>query len=184
MGIKLYRLLYIVCLAWVFYWDVNKMVVGYALIMWAATELLNSNKNYKLLAHYKMYNALFIGLLIVTTIDRSRKEVIPAIWEFRIDICVHFLFTTIIILLFCILAVVFRKQKESSKTKIVLLAAIVFNVIGFINEFYQNIFSTNHVGLWTITDESKLDLTVNLISSFICVGLVHFQPKLFPSKRG
>jgi hypothetical protein len=181
MGIKFSRLLFILCIAWVFYWNVNKMVIGYALFMWAASEILNSNKTYRLLPHHKTYNALFIGLLLFTTVDRSRKSVIPAVWEYTLDVFVHFLFASITILLICILAIVFLKGKAIKTSQLVIIAVVLFNVIGLMNEFYQNIFKPKHVDVWLIDKESKLDITVNLVSSIIYILLSNRFPKYFPS---
>jgi hypothetical protein len=183
MGIKLSRLIFILCIAWVFYWNVNKMVIGYAVFMWAAMEIFNSNKVYKNLRYYKLYNALFIGLLLFTTIDRSRKSVIPAAWEYTLDVSVHFFFASITILLICIMAIVFLKEKPIKSSQLIIVAVVLFNIIGLINEFYQNIFKPKHVDIWLIDNESKLDITVNLISSIICILLHKRFPKYFPTAK-
>lgn len=181
MGIKVARMLFVLCMAWVFYWGVNRMVVGYALFMWAMSELLNSRDSYRQLPYHRAYNALFVGLLLFTTLDRSRKSVIPAVWEYTLDISVHFLFSTISILLICLLAIVFLKGRTIKPTSLVIMAVVLFNIIGVVNEFYQNMFKPKHVDFWVIDNESKLDLTVNLLSSMVYIIWSYRFPKYFPS---
>ena len=177
MRINLFRLLFIICFAWIIFWKLNLLIV-YSIVMLLSVEFLNSKEKYKQL-NYTFYNSIFFALLLFTTIDRSRKFIINGNLEWFLNGMEHFLFSIVICLKIYIYIFVFSKRKFTP-LQLAFIAILIFNFIGLGNEFYQNLFSTKRTFL-QLNFSSKIDLLVNFCSSLLLLATIYFFPNSFLS---
>jgi hypothetical protein len=154
------------------------MLIAYNIVMWASAEFLNRNTIYKQM-RFKRYNALAFFLVLFITVDRSRTPNPNVNIEVAINSFEHFLFTAIVGAIICIYLFIFTNI--GTPLKRVIIAMLLFNIIGIINEFYQNLFKA--YPFLSVQEDSKLDIAVNAASSIICVLWVYSAGNSFARKN-
>ena len=177
MRINLFRLLFIILFIWIIFWKLHLLIV-YSIVILLSVEFLNSKEKYKQL-NYTLYNSIFFGLLLFTTLIRSRNFMISLNVKWLINGMEHFLFSIVICLKICIYFFVCSKR-NFTPLQLAFIAVLIFNIIGLGNEFYQNLFSTNKT-FFQLDFGSKIDLLVNFCSSLLFLVTIYFFPNSFLS---
>ena len=134
----------------------------YIAVMHLSLEILNSRSKY-LSRRFKIYNSIFWCYELVL-LKRLRTSYFSEQTEFLINCAEHILFGVIICLKIYIYTVVFSKRKITL-TKRAIITVLIFNIIGLINEIFQNYISNR--SLFIFIEESIKDIKMNLGGSFI-----------------
>ena len=177
MRINLFRLLFIILFIWIIFWKLHLLIV-YSIVILLSVEFLNTKQQYKQL-NYTLYNSIFFGLLLFTTLIRSRNFTIDLNVKWLLNGLEHFLFSIIICLKICIYIFVLSRRKLTP-LQLACIAVLIFNFIGLGNEFYQNLFSTKKT-FFQLDFGSKIDLMVNFCSSLLLLNMIYFFPNSFLS---
>lgn len=143
-------------------------ILYYFPIMLISLEYLNRNKDFITNYNFKILNAIFIGYVIFICLDRARSFQITVAIELIINSIEHILFGFIISLKASIYYSIL-KQKFNLKQQQLIWIAIVFNIFGLFNEFFQNWYK--HQSLWQLNFDSKKDIIMNIIGSLIFIFL-------------
>jgi hypothetical protein len=135
----------------------------YLAAMHLSLELLN--RQHKYLQHaYKRYNSFFV-LYTGVLLARLRSFHFNDLTEWLINCTEHFLFAIIICIKLYIYAALFGQHNYLSRQKRALFAFIVFNLVGVLNEVFQN--KLAHRELFIFIPDSIRDLQVNLVGAFV-----------------
>lgn len=154
---------------------------GYTPLIWYWTALLIIVIILNLLKDYKKYaaiaNLFFFCYIVFITWERTRQYKFSHDAEYMLNNAEHILFAVIV----CLIAALFIKIlliPSASFIKTLLLSVVVFNIIGIVNEYFQNII--NHRSFGILTDDSQKDLLMNISGTalFVVIAcLYHFKKK-------
>ena len=150
----------------------NYSLLYYAAVMVTSIEFLNSQKAFKNLPNYAIYNGVFIGYLIFIILNRSRHFKFSAYTEGSLNIAEHGFFALIICLKLLLYFHLFSNYSFRLKA---IFAALIFNLIGLINEIFQN--WLNHRALFLFIEDARKDLIINFLGTvlfLILLSLNHF----------
>jgi hypothetical protein len=153
----------------------NYSLLYYAIVMVASIEFLNSQKVFKNLPNYTIFNVIFITYLVFIIINRSRHFKFGAYTEGTLNIAEHGFFALIICSKLLLYFHLFSKYSFKLKA---IFAFIAFNLIGLINEIFQN--KLNHRPLFLFIEDARKDMIVNGLGSLlflIILALNHFYSK-------
>ena len=133
-------------------------------VMFISLEYLNSNKQYISAYNYKLLNALFVGYVLLICIDRSRPYKFYDGIEIIINSFEHLLFGFIICIKMAVYYSIFQNKLTLQKNER-LGIVIVFNIFGFLNEFFQNWYK--HQSQWHLNFDSRKDILMNIIGTLL-----------------
>ncbi len=140
-------------------------LLWYVGIMQLSLEILNTRKLY--LQHpYKIYNLIFWSYDLVL-LERLRKSHFSPPTEWLLNCAEHVVFGVIICLKIYIYAAVFTKANTLARWKRTALAFVLFNIIGLINEIFQNLLA--HRNLFVLIEDSIKDLWMNFLGASVFV---------------
>ncbi|MEO7311556.1 MAG: hypothetical protein ABIX01_14225 [Chitinophagaceae bacterium] len=139
-----------------YYWGALAVTVSY----------LNSRKQY-LREPYKWFNAGFLFYLILVVWERTRHYQFSPFSELMINDLEHVLFA-IMICFISTRVLKFSPFNVRSFPLRLLLGILIFNSIGFINEWFQN--TLNDRSLFTLIADSQKDIRMNLLGSALFLG--------------
>jgi hypothetical protein len=149
----------------------NYSLLYYAAVMVASIEFLNSKKAFKSLPNYTIYNGVFIGFLVFIILNRSRHFKLSEFTEGSLNIAEHGFFAFIICLKLLLYFHLFSNYPFRLKA---IFAALMFNLIGLINEIFQS--WLNHRAFFLFIEDARKDMIVNGLGSLlflILLGLNH-----------
>lgn len=135
----------------------------YVAAMQVSLEILN-RQNIYLLHPYKMYNTVF-WMYELVLLERLFQHHLSETFEWLLNCAEHLGFGIIICLKIYIYTALFAKQKFLSRWKRGVIAFIFFNIIGIINEIFQNNLSNR--SLFVFIDDSVKDIKMNLLGGLI-----------------
>lgn len=162
MTIKLVRTLNLI-LTLVFIFLGKYPFLVYIFINQILLEILNSNARYK--SHpYKWYNAIFLSYELVL-LERLRHFKMNPLAEWWLNNLEHICFALVIGFIFYILIAIYWLKDDKQRLQRGLVVAIVFNAVGFINEWNQNRQAGRPV--FQLIEDSVKDLKMNLIGTSI-----------------
>jgi hypothetical protein len=143
------------------------MYLGYCVVFTALVEYLNHQRNYQY--YYPKVLNLIFGTFLVTDISYRllQRYVKPALVPY-INIAEHLSFSFIVCTVLFLLLQFHKYFKRFTALYNVILAAILFNLVGYINELYQNL---NHAAGFWLSAESIKDMGVNIAGSFLFIGI-------------
>jgi hypothetical protein len=147
----------------------------YAAVMMGSIEFLNYQKTYRNLPNYWVFNAIFIGYLALIVVNRSRHIKFGLYTEGSLNIAEHGFFALVICLKLWVYFHLFSSYSPRFKA---VLVALAFNLIGVINEIFQN--QLNHRALFEFIEDARKDMVVNGLGAclfLILLGLTHFLQK-------
>lgn len=139
-------------------------ILYYYPVMFLSLEYLNTNKQYISAYNYKLLNTIFVAYVSFICIDRGRAYKFYDGIEIIINSIEHMLFGFII----CIKMAVYYsiiKSKSTLQKKERLGIVIVFNIFGFLNEFFQNWYK--HQSLWQLSFDSRKDIFMNITGTLL-----------------
>ncbi len=134
----------------------------YAAVMITSIEFLNSQKAFKNLPNYLIFNAMSIGYLIFIALNRSRHFKFSENTEGVINIAEHAFFALIICLKLLLYFHLFSNYSFKIKT---IFAIITFNLIGLFNEIFQNYL--NHRALFLFIEDARKDMIINVLGTIL-----------------
>ncbi len=147
----------------------------YELVYYLSFEYLNSNEKYRRLESYKTYNWLFIAYMAFEVAVRTHVFKLNARMDYHVNTAEHLFFTFLISMSISIYLHFFNLLEENRLLKL-LTVFVILNIIGVLNEFFQNFYQ--HEPLFVLEGNDLKDLVVNVIGSslFVIVSLI-FRPK-------
>lgn len=141
-------------------------ILYYFPIMFLSLEYLNSNEQYRTQFRYKILNGIFIAYLLFICIDRGR----PVKFYLNIELVINSIEHVLLGFIICIKIAVYYlllKRKLILKRNELIWIAIGFNIIGFLNEFFQNWYK--HQSLWKLNFDSQKDIVMNIIGTILFI---------------
>jgi hypothetical protein len=153
----------------------------YAAVMMGSIEFLNHRKAYLNLPNFKLFNAIFMGYLALIIVNRSRHIKFGLYTEGSLNIAEHGFFALVICLKLWVYFHLFSNYSPRLKA---VLVALAFNLIGVINEIFQN--QLNHRALFEFIEDARKDMTVNVLGTFLFLGILglnHFLFKKMANRR-
>ena len=145
----------------------------YIAFMHLSVEVLNRQRIY-LLHAFKIYNCIF-WLYELVLAERLFKHSVSEIFEWLLNCAEHLGFGIIICLKIYIYTAVFLKLNVLSRQHRALVAVFLFNLVGVLNEIFQN--HLCHRSLFIFIIDSIKDIQMNLIGSVIFFLLVLIRTK-------
>ena len=142
------------------------MLLTCEILFYVSFEYLNSNPDYLKLPSYRIYNWLFVGFVAFVVLIRSKVLGFSGAIEFHINTIEHLFFSGII----CLTTSIYLKLFDilsGSLFKRLILIFLVFNFIGLLNEFIQNLYQG--MPFFSIEGNAIKDLIVNLFGSSLFV---------------
>lgn len=147
--------------------SIHNLHLAYLWAMWISAEYLNNNKTFIKHKQHQSYNFIFWLFTVFVIVNRSRSVAFsPALEEF-VNICEHFFYALVIGIK---LHVYFRLLLRKFVRRPILWIFTSLNVIGFINEIFQN--WLRHRPLLEFIADSKKDMLVNFVGSLVFVLVV------------
>ena len=149
----------------------NYSLLYYCAVMIASIEFLNSQKAFKNLPNYTIYNGVFMVYLAFIILNRSRHFKFTVFTEGSLNIAEHGFFALIICLKLLLYFHLFSNYSFRLKA---IFAVLIFNLVGLINEIFQN--WLNGLPFFFFTEDARKDMTVNVLGSIlflILLGLNH-----------
>jgi hypothetical protein len=145
----------------------NYSLLYYAAVMVASIEFLNSRKAFKDLPNYRIFNLIFVSYLVFIILNRSRNVKFSVYTEGSLNIAEHSFFALIICSKLLLYLHLFSKFSFKLKA---IFAFIAFNLIGFLNEIFQN--QLNHRALFEFIEDARKDMIVNGLGSLLFLILL------------
>ncbi len=135
----------------------------YIAAMHISLEILNHRKGY-LQQSYKLYNFIFWGYSLVL-LERLRSVHFNASAEWLLNCAEHLFFGIVICLKVYIYTAVFTNVTKPTRLKRGVAAFLLFNVIGVVNEVFQNWLSSRN--LFVFIADSMKDMGMNIIGATV-----------------
>lgn len=164
------RLLFIAFIGWIIAIRMPILLV-YEAVFFASYEYLNHNKKYTALPSHQFYNWLFVAFVGFVLLVRSKWLTTSEAAEYHLNTAEHLFFACVVCLT---LSIYFYVSGLFPRQSFFMLAAVFlgFNLIGLLNEFFQNLFQQAPV--FMLQENDTKDLCVNLTGSgvyifFICI---------------
>ena len=164
MNIQLVRLLNCI-LTLVFVLASKYYLITYIAINQVLLEVLNAQPIYK--THfYKLYNTIFWAYELVL-VERLRHFKMNPLAEWWLNNLEHIFFAMVISLLLYILLAIFWLKSETKRFQRLVITVILFNAIGLINEWLQNMMAKR--AAFVLLEDGMKDLKMNLIGFCIFI---------------
>jgi VanZ family protein len=137
--------------------------IAYVLINQVLLEVLNAQPLYK--THpYKLYNFVFWTYELVLT-ERLRHFKMSERAEWWLNSFEHICFALVIGFMLYMLLAIFWLKKDSQRMVRAIAVALLFNLIGLLNELNQNRLANRPI--FVFIEDSVKDLKMNLIGTCI-----------------
>ena len=166
-SLKIQRILFLILTVLIILSKVYVLLI-YELVYYLSFEYLNSNSKYRKINGYKIYNWLFVSYLAFEVLVRAHLFHFTKTIDYNINTTEHLFFTFLISLSISIYMQFFNLLSENRLLKLIAVF-VVLNLIGLINEFFQNFFQRQPI-FYLNADDSK-DMIINLIGSSLFVVL-------------
>jgi VanZ family protein len=141
------------------------ILMPYWSAMMLSLEILNHQKQYLTQPNFRVYNWFFIGYLVLVVVDKTRKIHLNEVFEWSFNSMMHILFGLIVCFKISQYLRVFNAQIKNRTLSI----ALIFNVIGVLNEFMQNIMNGRQV--FELIADSRKDLMMNVVGTLVFMGI-------------
>ena len=158
------RIIGICLLAYILYIKAWTLMPYWAAMM-LSLEILNRQERYVNQPNFRVYNWFFIGYLALVVVDRTRKFHLNEAFEWSFNSLMHILFGLIVCFKISQYMTVFDVLIKNRT----LYIALIFNVIGVLNEFLQN--TMNGRQLFELIADSQKDLVMNVVGTLIFIGI-------------
>lgn len=164
MNIQLVRFLNCI-LTLVFVFVGKYYLITYIAINQVLLEILNAQPIYKT-QFYKLYNTIFWAYELVL-VERLRHFKMNTLAEWWLNNLEHIFFAMVISLLLYILLAIFWLKSETKRLQRLVITIILFNAIGLINEWLQNLMAKR--AAFVLLEDGVKDLKMNLMGSCIFI---------------
>jgi VanZ family protein len=143
----------------------NWTLLPYWSAMIVSLEILNRNKGYLNQPFYRFYNGIFMGYLILVVWDRTRTYHVGDGVEWAFNSLMHILFGLVVCFKISQYVAVFNFKIKNR----VLYIALIFNILGVLNEFMQNMMC--HRETFVLISDSQKDLVMNMLGTLIFIAV-------------
>ena len=143
----------------------NWTLLPYWTAMMVSLEILNRNKRYINQPFYRFYNTLFMGYLILVVWDRTRSYHVGDGVEWVFNSLMHILFGLVVCFKISQYMAVFNFKFKNR----ILYIALIFNILGVLNEFMQNVMC--HREPFVLIPDAQKDLVMNVVGTLIFLGV-------------
>jgi hypothetical protein len=133
--------------------------------MMLSLEILNRQSLYLNQPNFRIYNWFFIGYLVLVVVDRTRKIHLNEAFEWSFNSMMHILFGLIVCFKISQYLRVFNVQIKNRTLSI----ALIFNVIGVLNEFMQNMMCQR--ATFILIPDAQKDLMMNVVGTLVFMGI-------------
>jgi hypothetical protein len=137
------------------------------MLFYLSYEYLNSNKKYIAMRNHSIYNWLFLWFILFVILVRSKWFFISLSIDYHLNTVEHLFFAFVLCLSLSIYFQIFKLVTIPLKRMLVVF--ISFNLIGLMNEYFQNFYQGTTVSFLDKTDIK--DIYVNLVGSLLYVIL-------------
>ena len=144
-------------------------IAGWLVIL----EFLNRRKEYTSQKNFKTYNLIFTAY-VVFIFNRFVFKAVPVMVREGINRMEHVLFAFVL----CLMILQFLQFPFARKYDFyikLLLASLIFQMIGIVNELYQFAFATGHAVLFS--QDTIHDLISNVVGNILFVFLIIWLQK-------
>lgn len=174
MNLKAFLLFTLLLIAWILVSKVY-MLLYYSGVFAVLVSYLNTRAGYKK-QPYKWINLLFFIYMLLIVWERTRHYKFSPLAELAINDAEHIFFAVIISTLIALLLLLTIAANYSHR-RITAITIITFNVVGVVNECFQNILA--HRPVFVFIPDSKKDLLMNILGSavFLLLAYVHYKTK-------
>jgi hypothetical protein len=138
----------------------------YAAVMIGSIEFLNQQKSFRNSPNHKLLNAVFISYLVLIILNRTRHFKCDNFTEGVINIGEHSFFALVICLKLLVYLHLFSNFSFRLKA---IFTFLFFNLIGLINEIFQN--QLNHRSLLLFIEDARKDMIINALGSILFLSL-------------
>lgn len=149
----------------------------YESVYYLSFEYLNSKPEYRKIKAHKIYNWLYIAYLAFEVLVRAQLFEFGERIDYHINSVEHLFFTFLISLTISIYLGLFKLLPHKYLLKLVTVF-IILNIIGLINEYFQNLYQLQP--LFSLDAADIKDLVINLIGSslFVVFSLILKRKKM------
>jgi VanZ family protein len=169
MNLKAFLLFSSALLVWILFSKVY-MLLYYWGVFVALVAFLNTRPKYKG-QPYKWINLVFYLYMLFIVWERTRHFQYSETAELLINDAEHIFFANIISILIALI-ITLVTNKHQAFVKNILLSVIIFNAVGVINEYFQNLIG--HRSFFYLIADSKKDMLMNLLGSVVFLLLAAF----------
>ena len=149
----------------------------YGAVFVGSIEFLNQRETFKNLPNFKFLNVIFMVFLTFIILNRSRHIKFGVYTEGVVNILEHGFFALIICLKLLLYFHLFSNYSIRLKA---VLVAVIFNLIGIVNEIFQN--WLNHRALFSFIEDACKDLIINILGTILFLILLGLS-SLFSAKN-
>jgi hypothetical protein len=168
MNIKLFRLLSLVLLARILFTSHNMLLAYWAALIFSVGYL---NTRQEFVANIRLYNALFfIYLLFIVALRTTGTSKNQSI-VYVVNVFEHLVFAFIISFKISLYLTLFKATNTLKEIARYCLCAVLFNIVGFMNEIYQNL--AKGLPPFKFSYGSKIDMLVNVVGSVLFVATAY-----------
>jgi hypothetical protein len=150
----------------------------YVAVFFGSIEFLNRQKAFTDLPNVQLFNAIFAVFLVFIVLNRSRHFKMSDFTEGSLNIAEHGFFALIICLK---LLLYFHLFSHFSFRLKAIFAALIFNLIGVVNEIFQS--WLNQRPLFSFIEDARKDLFINLLGTFLFLIIVALHQLLSQKKN-
>lgn len=143
----------------------NWSLMPYWSAMILSLEILNRHERYRSQRFLGLYNWIFVGYLILVVTDRTRRFHVALSIEWTFNSVMHILFGLVV----CFKISQYLTVFDIKINKRLLYIALIFNVIGILNEFLQNVMSQRET--FVLIPDAQKDLVMNVIGTMVFMGV-------------
>jgi hypothetical protein len=175
MNLKLFLAFSAALLIWILASKVYMLLYYWAALV-TFVAFLNSRVKYKQ-QPYKWLNLLFYLYMLFIVWERTRGYKFSETTELVINDAEHILFAVTISLLVA-LAIILTRKRGYIPVKTIVLTVIIFNVLGVVNECFQNILGNRPV--FVFIPDSQKDMLMNIGGTvvFVLLALLFWKRRM------
>lgn len=175
-SIRIQRILFLVLSA-AFVFGKMHILLVYVTIYYLSFEYLNSNKKYLEIGLHKMYNWLYVVYLAFIVFVRSGLFKFQGAVDYNLNTAEHLFFMFLICQTVLVYMQLFNFLNANYLSRLISVFAIL-NLIGIINEYFQNVYQ--HLPVFYLEKDDLKDLSINLIGSslFVIISVIYNRKKM------
>jgi hypothetical protein len=148
------------------------MLLASQILYYLSFEYLNLNAKYLKMPSHKNYNWFFISFVVFVVLVRADIFGFSDTVDYHFNTAEHLFFSGVMCLMILVYLQIFKLISRYKLMKLLVVFAIL-NLLGLVNEFFQNLFQERP--FFSIEGNDIKDMIVNLIGSslFVTVSLFY-----------
>ena len=140
--------------------------------MMVSLEILNRQERYRNQPFCSLYNWFFVSYLVLVVVDRTRKFHFGEDFEWSFNSLMHILFGLIVCFKISqyLLALGLKLKNRA------LSITLIFNVIGILNEFMQNMMCQRDT--FVLIPDAQKDLMMNVVGTLVFISIEYILNRI------